>query len=177
MMFPFLSYSSTSFSILYFSLLPFHSCLSVLLLSWSSLRHFSPGSSSYLLSLSSFWEDYQSNEKPIKCYFAPCGVLGDSTGLWSPEACPQVGDWAMEGTTSKEDGYFLDKLKGGGGCSRVTEAVGTKVWGFFQGKRDEERVSYLTGVWGLLSPGAGTHLERIWTSTDLSSWIKLVLVV
>lgn len=39
----------------------------------------------------------------------------------------------------------LDKIKGGGGLFRVTKAVGTRVWGFSQGNRDEQRVSYLTG--------------------------------
>lgn len=91
----------------------------------------------YLLSLSSFQEDWYSNEGSIKCYFAPGRFLGDYTCLWSCEEGAQVGDWAMEGKTSKEDGYDLDKIKGGGEHFRVTEAVETKVWGFYQGKRDE----------------------------------------
>lgn len=91
---------------------------------------------------------------------------GDSTCLWSPEEGAWVEAWAMEGETSKEDGYVLDKIKGGEGHFRVPKAVGTKIWGFYQGKRDVERHSYLMGSGNCCLPGAGTQkgcgLQLIW---------------
>lgn len=134
--FPLSQFLSLAFSPLSFCLAPFmiHS------------ETFSLGSSSLISYLSLLFEKTDIQMKgQSNVTFAPGMFPGDSTCLWSPEEGAQVGGWAMEGKTSKEDGNDLDKIKGEGGHFRVTEAVGTKVWGFYQGKRDEERGSYLTG--------------------------------
>lgn len=119
------------FSVLSPNLLCFHlslpTSLSVLLLSVSLSQTFSSGSSSLLVSClpSSVWEDWHSSERTIKCYFAPGSFQADSTCFRSPEEVVWS-SWAVEGQTSKKDGYFLDKIRGRGGYFRGTTAVGTK---------------------------------------------------
>ena len=79
----------------------------------------------------------------------------------------------MEIETSKEDGYVLDKIRGGGEHFRVTKAVRKQRSENFLGERDEQK---LLPCWVCAVSGCWPS-ERMWTLVDLSSWIELVPVV
>lgn len=111
---------------------------------------------SCLLSPSSFWEDWHSHERSIKCYFAPGRFQADSTCLWSPEKVLKLGEGAMESRLLKRMLRFGQNQRWERTFPSDKSSENKGVRGL-SGKGEQRLL--LCWVWGLLSPGAGTHLE------------------